>query len=94
MSYTTLNDDDNKITQPKSISVELMNHQKTMIHKMLEVEKSGIIQLKDFSIKKYNSYLTIKSNEGHITTNFAILGDKVGSGKTLIIITLLTVYYN
>jgi hypothetical protein len=91
MSYTTLNDDDNKITQPKSISIELMNHQKTMIHKMLEVEKNGIIQLKDFSLKKYNSYLNIKSNEGHITTNFAILGDKVGSGKTLMIITLLTI---
>lgn len=39
MSYIILNDNDKKITQPESIKIELMNHQKTMVQKMMEIEK-------------------------------------------------------
>ena len=80
MSHTILNEDNDKIIQPKSIKIELMNHQKTIIHKMLEIEKTGLIQIPNYL-----------NDNAVLDTNMGILGDKVGSGKTLMIITLLTI---
>ncbi len=91
MSYTILTDDDKKIIQPNSIKIELMNHQKTMIHKMLEIETTGLINVTNYSTKEYSSLVSVEGCEAEIITNVAILGDKVGSGKTLMIITLLTI---
>lgn len=94
MSYLTLTDNDKKITQPNSIKIELMNHQKTMVHKMMEIEDTGIIKIKNYEIPPYSNLINIFSNEAEINTNIGILGDKVGSGKTLMIITLLTISKN
>jgi len=94
MSYIILTDDDEKITQPSSIKIELMNHQKTMVQKMMEIEKTGIINVKDYSMKQYNNMIQVKGTEAEISTNIAVLGDKVGAGKTLMIITLLTIHKN
>jgi hypothetical protein len=91
MSFTILTDNDKKITQPNSIKIDLMNHQKTMVYKMLEIETTGSIKINDYSMKKYSNMINITGIEAEIKTNVAILGDKVGSGKTLMIITLLTV---
>jgi hypothetical protein len=91
MSYTILTDNDKKITQPNSIKIDLMNHQKTMIYKMLEIESIGSIKVPDYSMKKYSNMINITGNQAEINTNVAILGDKVGSGKTLMIVTLLTI---
>jgi len=91
MTYTILTDNDDKITQPENISVELMNHQKTMISKMLEIESEGIINVPNYSLKKYSNLINIDSSEASIYTNIGILGDKVGSGKTLMIISLITI---
>ena len=91
MSFTILTDNDKKITQPLSIKIDLMNHQKTMVYKMLDVELSGSIKVPDYSMKKYSNMINITGNVAEINTNVAVLGDKVGSGKTLMIITLLTV---
>jgi len=91
MSYIILNDNDKKITQPSSIKIELMNHQKTMVQKMMEIEKTGIIKVKDYSMKEYTNMISIDGTEAEINTNIAVLGDKVGAGKTLMIITLLTI---
>lgn len=91
MSYIILNDNNKKITQPNSIKIELMNHQKTMVQKMMEIEKTGIIKVKDYSMKEYTNMIPINGTDAEISTNIAILGDKVGSGKTLMIITLLTI---
>ncbi len=91
MSYIILNDDDDKIIQPKSIKIELMNHQKTMVHKMMEIEKTGIIKIKDNTVV---NLIATNIQEAEIKTNFAVLGDKVGAGKTLMVITLLTLNKN
>jgi hypothetical protein len=91
MSYTILNDNNEKITQPESIKIELMNHQKTMIHKMIDIENTGIIKVLDYSMKKYSNLININGTNAEIKTNIAILGDKVGSGKTLMVITLITI---
>lgn len=91
MSYIILTDNDKKITQPNSIKIELMNHQKTMVQKMIEVENTGIIKVKDYAMKQYTSMINITGTEAEIHTNIGILGDKVGAGKTLMVITLLTI---
>ena len=91
MSYTILTDNDKKITQPNSIKIDLMNHQKTMIYKMLEIESTGSIKVPNYSMKKYSNMINITGNQAEINTNVAILGDKVGSGKTLMIVSLLTI---
>lgn len=90
MSYTILTDNDEKITQPKSIKIELLNHQKTMIHKMLCIEETGTIKINDCVVKSFNIF-DIPGNQAELKTNIAILGDKVGSGKTLMIISLITI---
>ena len=91
MSFTILTDNDKKITQPKSILIDLMNHQKTMIYKMLEIELTGKIIVPNYSMKKYTNMIGVSGDVAEINTNIGILGDKVGSGKTLMIITLLTI---
>ena len=91
MNFTILTDNDKKITQPQSIKIELMNHQKTMINKMLEIESTGTIKISNYSIKSFSNMLDVTCNDAEILTNFAILGDKVGSGKTLMIISLLAI---
>lgn len=79
MSIVLLNDNDSKIIQPTSINIELMNHQKTMIYRMSEIEKNGKININNK-----------ETEDMIINTNVGILGDKVGSGKTLMIISLIT----
>lgn len=91
MSYIILNDNDKKITQPSSIKIELMNHQKTMVHKMMEIETTGKIKIDDYEMMQHTGMIQVNGKEAEINTNLAILGDKVGSGKTLMIITLLTI---
>lgn len=91
MSYIILTDDDKKIIQPESIKIELMNHQKTMINKMIEIENTRIIKINDYKMKLYHNIYWVQGSEGEISTNLCVLGDKVGSGKTLMIITLLTI---
>ena len=91
MSFTILNDNDKKITQPDSIKIELMNHQKTMVQKMMEIEENGIIKVNNYSMKKNSNMININTDNAEVYTNIGVLGDKVGSGKTLMIITLITI---
>ena len=76
---TILNDDNIKILQPSTININLMNHQKTIIKKMLDFEENGLIEYKN---RIHN--VTIK-------TNIGILGDKVGAGKTLTVVSLISI---
>lgn len=81
-----LTEDDKYIKQPSTIDIPLMKHQRTIIKKMLDVEEG-----KPYDINYcLNIYKDIKTN-GRIITNIGILGDKVGAGKTLTIISLLSI---
>lgn len=90
-NYNILTEYDKQITQPKNVKVELMSHQKTMIQKMLEIEDSGEIKVISNKVKIISD---IDINEFKINTNVAILGDKVGAGKTLMISSLLSIRKN
>ena len=72
-----LNNNCEKICQPKLLNIELKEHQKTVIYKMNEIEEKGYIDIKD-------------ENENYIIeTNIGIIGDKVGSGKSYMTLGLI-----
>lgn len=85
-NYNILTENDEQIIQPKDVKVELMSHQKTMIYKMLEIEDSGEIHI-DKKIQLNGKSIT----KFIIKTSFAVLGDKVGAGKTLMISSLISI---
>jgi hypothetical protein len=90
--YTILSEEDDKISQPETIKIPLMNHQKTMISKMIDIETNGKIIKKDIvNLHRMSlSSFTGKIKSSEINTNIGILGDKVGAGKTLMIISLIS----
>lgn len=80
--YKLLNDDSGKILQPENITINLMEHQKTSIYAMKQMEKGNYIVANN--INYYGD-----SMDFQINTNIGILADEVGAGKSLMIITLL-----
>lgn len=84
-----LTEDDEQINQPPFINIKLMNHQKTIIKRMLELENDRTIKFSELQFGKY--YRPEKIKDAVIKTNIGILGDKVGAGKTLDIISLISI---
>jgi len=84
MIYNNLNNDSSKIFQPEQLKIELMEHQKTIINAMMTLENNGYVLAN--SIDHYSEILDFK-----IETNIGILADRVGAGKSLMIISLLLV---
>jgi hypothetical protein len=82
MSYTELDETHNRIIQPKNICVELMQHQKTAVYAMQEFESKGYVDVKF-------RYYSNEEKDLRVGSNLGILGDKVGSGKTLIVTSLI-----
>lgn len=81
--YAKLNENSNSICQPTSLKIDLLEHQKSAVYAMLEIEKNGFIDMKNFL------YYDNKEKDLRIDTRIGVLGDKVGSGKSLMIVTLL-----
>lgn len=82
MPYTDLDENSSRIIQPKYLNIELMQHQKTAIYAMKDFETKGHV---DVNFRYYDNV----EKDLRIGSNIGILGDKVGSGKTLIITTLI-----
>jgi len=98
MSYFQLTEKSQTIKQPKGLDIKLRPHQLTSVAAMMELENKShiIIDNPNIGSKLYNS-IRHELNDVYeftestylIETNTAILADKVGSGKTYIIIGLL-----
>ena len=71
-----------QIVQPDFLSIELMQHQKAAIYAMNEIEKNKYV---DIEYKYFNNV----SRKMRLNTKIGILGDRVGSGKTLTTTTYL-----
>lgn len=84
----TLNENDKRIIQPNALNIELMSHQKTLIHRMLEIEASGKVTIPNFEFT-HDIIQGQVEKTAIINTNYAIIGDKVGAGKTLTTIGLI-----
>jgi SNF2-related domain/Helicase conserved C-terminal domain/Zinc finger, C3HC4 type (RING finger) len=80
--YNNLNENSIKISQPTNIKIDLMEHQKTGIYAMKNLELTG--KIKADGITQYGD-----SMDFNIKTCIGILADKVGSGKSLMIISLI-----
>ena len=98
MSFYELDENSATIKQPKGLKIKLRAHQLTSIAAMLEMEKNStiVIDKPDMTSGLYRSvqhkiYDTaeFKDSTFMINTNSAILADKVGSGKTYMIIGLI-----
>ncbi|AYV78416.1 MAG: DEAD/SNF2-like helicase [Edafosvirus sp.] len=83
MVYNNLNEQSPKILQPVDLKIELREHQKTIVHAMKQLENTTNIEAKQ--IIHYNDSLS----NFILETSVAILGDKVGAGKSLMIISLI-----
>lgn len=77
-----LTEDCGKVSQPINLNIELMEHQKTAIYAMKNIENCGKVE---GSTKVY----TGTDMDFNINTTVGILADKVGSGKSLMIISLI-----
>ena len=76
-SYTDeLDENDPKYTQDTQDNIELKPHQLTLLHKCLEHESSYL--------KKINNEMY-----ENVRTNIGIIADKVGSGKSYVILSLI-----
>ena len=73
--FSIINIDDEEINQPETVTLRLFKHQKKAIWKMAQIENSHRIVRTDINRE--------------LRTNFGIYADKVGSGKTLVVATLL-----
>jgi len=82
MSYNNLDDSIERISQPKNITIPLMEHQKTAVFAMSKLESDGKLYAEN--IKQYGDNLNF-----NIETTLGILADKVGSGKSLMMISLI-----
>lgn len=83
---TILTENDEQIIQPSTITIPLMTHQKTIIKKMLDVEESD-----EYNIKFKPDYFLEKKINAKLQTNIGILADRVGAGKTLSVISLISI---
>jgi hypothetical protein len=74
-----INENENNAKQPEKINILLKPHQLKMLNKCLQLEQSKIIN---------------RENNNIIKTSIGIIGDKVGSGKSYIILGLICNNYN
>lgn len=81
--YNNLNDTCEQILQPVDLNIELMEHQKTAVYAMKDIENKLYIMADNIT------YYTLIPHSFKIDTTIGILGDKVGSGKSYMIISLL-----
>ena len=102
--YNDLNEHNKKIENNNNILIKLKEHQKTSINAMLEFEESGkVVFSKKAYIDNFHVhheedgyYYRYHRNdkefgdiEFEIESNYGILADKVGSGKTFMILGLI-----
>ncbi|VVU94939.1 SNF2 family N-terminal domain [seawater metagenome] len=72
--YNKLDSVSPKVSQPENINIELKQHQRTALYAMESLEDKGCINYKELTIE----------------TNLGILADDPGSGKSMMIISLIS----
>lgn len=81
--YNNLTNDNEKIIDNDDLHVNLKEHQKTAIHAMLTFENTGKVIIIN------HNYHGLAHQKLEIDSNYGILADKVGSGKTMMIVGLI-----
>lgn len=95
-NYGSLTADDPKVDQhPDVKALKLKAHQRTLVRAMLELEERGYIRfrtkshMKNFHVSFYDDHYAYnkhmyKEHDFTLETNYGLLADKVGSGKTVV----------
>lgn len=83
--YNNLNELSPQVSQPKNITIPLMLHQLTSVYAMRKLEETGKLHAKN--ITQYGDPLNFT-----IDTIVGILADKVGAGKSLMIVALIELF--
>jgi len=78
-----LSEDDPRCPNPQGININLKPHQQTLLARCIKYENSAI-KLKDF-----NELSPYVDDRDYFKTSMGILGDRVGSGKSYVILSLL-----
>ena len=81
MDSIVLDDSFPKETQPEQIKLPLKQHQLTLLNKCIELENSSNVPIKLQD--------TIHNTESELKSTFGIIGDIVGSGKTITVLSLI-----
>ena len=74
------------VSSDENIKINLKPHQRTLLRNCIEFENNRI-KLKDYP-KISEKYPQLQDND-YIKTHIGILGDKVGSGKSYVILSLI-----
>ena len=81
-----LDENSETIEQPDNLKINLKPHQLTILNKCIDFENKQI-KLKNYK-KITDKYTNLQEND-YIKTHVGILGDKVGSGKSYVILALI-----
>lgn len=94
--FNKLDEDSERIKQPKGLKIELKPHQAASVYAMRQIEQKGsiVIENPDITSDFYQIVSTVSMKEFSksvfkISTDFAILGDKVGAGKSYTMLSLI-----
>jgi hypothetical protein len=74
------------IEQPDDINIKLKPHQLTLLYKCIDFENNRI-KLRNYKSIR-DKYTNLQDND-YIKTHVGILGDKVGSGKSYVVLALI-----
>ena len=86
INVNELNETSNTITQPDIINIKLKPHQLTLLRSCIDFENNRI-KLNNYD-KIKNKYPELKEND-YIKSSVGIIGDKVGSGKSYVVLALI-----
>ena len=86
INVNELNENSNTITQPDIIDIKLKPHQLTLLKSCIDFENNRI-KLNNYN-KIKNKYPELKEND-YIKSSIGIIGDKVGSGKSYVVLALI-----
>lgn len=79
-----LSEDDPRAPNPHGINVTLKPHQQTLLARCIEYENSRV------KLKQFNQLSHHVDEQDYFQTSVGILGDRVGSGKSYVLLSLLT----
>lgn len=78
---TLLKDSNSRAKQPDNITLPLKEHQLTLLKKCIELENSTKTPMKKYIVSQHKKLM--------IQSQFGIIGDIVGSGKTLSVLSII-----
>jgi hypothetical protein len=78
-----LTEEDPRSPNPQGININLKPHQQTLLARCIEYENSSI------KLKNFNELSPYVDERDYFKTSMGILGDRVGSGKSYVILSLI-----